>query len=99
MKKFSIALASLVIIAGCEQPRDSTMGAESLKPSISAEEARAIAKESYIFHYPLVYYYRTMYRQAIDPPSDTYRGFGKWLHLGVSSPADQDIPSPNNDSP
>ena len=66
---------------------------------LSVDEARAIAKEAYIFHYPLVYYYRTMYRQAIDPQSETYRGFGNWLHLGVSSPADQDIPSPNNDSP
>jgi hypothetical protein len=41
-----------------------------------------------------------MYRQAIDPSSESYRGgFGKWLNLGVATPADQDIPSPNNDSP
>ena len=56
----------------------------SAQGKVSPDEARAIAKEAYIFHYPLVYYYRTMYRQAIDPSSDTYRGFGKWLHLGVS---------------
>ncbi len=67
---------------------------------ITTEEASAIAKEAYIFYYPLVYYYRTMYRQSIDESSATYSGgFGKWLHFGTSSPADQDIPSPNNDSP
>jgi hypothetical protein len=49
---------------------------------ITAEEARAIAKEAYIFNYPLVMYYRTMYVQAIDPKSKSYSGgFGHWLHL------------------
>ncbi|WP_262414886.1 DUF1254 domain-containing protein [Paraburkholderia sp. UCT2] len=27
------------------------------------------------------------------------RAFGKWLHLGASSPADTDIVTPNNDTP
>jgi hypothetical protein len=64
------------------------------------EEARAIAKEAYIFNYPLVMMYRTMYLQAIDTASKSYSGgFGSWLHLGTSSPRDTDIVSPNNDSP
>ena len=42
------------------------------------EEARAIAKEAYIFNYPLVMMYRTMYLQAIDTTSKSYSGgFGK----------------------
>jgi hypothetical protein len=45
-------------------------------------------------------YYRTMYRQAIDPASETYSGgFGEWLHLGMSTPEDTDIVTPNNDTP
>ena len=67
---------------------------------ITPEEARSIAKEAYIFNYPLVLYYRTMYLQAIDKDSKSYSGgFGKWLHLGTSSPKDTDIVTPNNDSP
>jgi hypothetical protein len=63
-------------------------------------EARAIAKEAYTFAYPLVMYYRTMYMQAIDASSGSYSGgFGKWLHLGSSTPQDTDIVSPNNDTP
>jgi hypothetical protein len=63
-------------------------------------EARAIAKEAYTFAYPLVMYYRTMYMQAIDASSLSYSGgFGKWLHLGSSTPQDTDIVSPNNDTP
>jgi hypothetical protein len=72
------------------------VSADPLTPA----EARAIAKEAYIFNYPLVMYYRTMYIQAIDTTSDSYQGgFGTWLHLGTSSPKDTDIVSPNNDSP
>jgi len=67
---------------------------------VAPDEAKKIAKEAYIFNYPLVMMYRTMYLQAIDPKSKSYSGgFGKWLHLGTSSPKDTDIVSPNNDSP
>jgi hypothetical protein len=67
---------------------------------VTADEAKAIAKEAYVFTYPLVMMYRTMYLQAIDTKSKSYSGgFGKWLHLGTSSPKDTDIVSPNNDSP
>lgn len=61
----------------------------------TAEQARTVAKDAYIFTYPVVMNYRTMYMQAIK--SD--RAFGKWLHLGLSSPDDKDIVTPNNDTP
>jgi hypothetical protein len=67
---------------------------------VTPAEAKKIAKEAYIFNYPLVMMYRTMYLQAIDTKSKSYSGgFGKWLNLGTSSPKDTDIVSPNNDSP
>lgn len=62
---------------------------------VTPDRARAIAKEAYIFTYPVVMNYRTMYMQAIKGD----RAFGKWLHLGLSSPADKDIVTPNNDTP
>lgn len=61
----------------------------------SPQEIRAIAKDAYIFSYPVVMNYRTMYMQAIEGD----REFGKWLHLGLASPADTDIVTPNNDTP
>jgi hypothetical protein len=67
---------------------------------VTTDEARVIAKEAYIFNYSMVMMYRTMYVQSIDTTSKSYSGgFGKWLHLGTSSPKDTDIVSPNNDSP
>jgi hypothetical protein len=63
-------------------------------------DAKATAKEAYIFTYPLVMYYRTMYLQAIDTSASSYSGgFGRWLNLGTATPQDTDIVSPNNDTP
>ena len=66
-----------------------------LAQQMPAQQTAAIAKDAYIFCYPLVMNYRTMYAQAIAGD----RTFGKWVHLGVSSPTDKDIVTPNNDTP
>jgi hypothetical protein len=69
-------------------------------PKLSAEDARAIARDAYIFAYPLVLYYRTMYRQAIDAKSPSYAGgFGRWAHRKPATPASKDIVTPNIDTP
>jgi Protein of unknown function (DUF1254) len=61
---------------------------------------RDAARDSYIFTYPLVMMYRTMYLQAIDESSSTFSGgMGQWLHLGTATPADTDIVTPNTDTP
>jgi hypothetical protein len=39
---------------------------------VTPDEAKKIAKEAYIFNYPLVMMYRTMYLQAIDTKSKSY---------------------------
>ena len=87
-------LLCMVLLMSCSPAKEET------QIKLTADEAKAIAKEAYIFNYPLVMYYRTMYLQAIDPQSKSYSGgFGKWLHLGTSTPKDTDIVAPNNDSP
>lgn len=62
--------------------------------SIDNKTIQENAKEAYIFTFPLVMNYRTMYAQAIENGS-----FGQWLHLNLSSPKDTDIVTPNNDTP
>jgi hypothetical protein len=67
---------------------------------VTPAEARAIAKDAYIFSYPLALQYRTMYVQAIDAKSKEYvGGFGKYRHYGMSTPDNKDIVTPNNDTP
>ncbi|MCP9847655.1 DUF1254 domain-containing protein [Synechococcus sp. Lug-A] len=70
---------------------------QSLIASVTSDPqaARCLARDAYIFTYPLVMNYRTMFMQAIDED----KAMGKWLHLGLSSPADTDIVTPNNDTP
>ena len=59
------------------------MNSSSSTVHLTAQQARTYAKDAYIFTYPLVLNYRTMFRQAIKQGA-----FGKWLHLGFASPAD-----------
>ena len=66
---------------------------------ISPADARAIAKDAYVFAYPLVLYYRTMYRQAVDAKSPSYvGGFGHWGHRHTATPSSRDVVTPNVDT-
>jgi len=38
---------------------------------VSAEETRGIAREAYLYAFPLVETYKTLYKQAIDPAART----------------------------
>ena len=65
--------------------------------TVPPAEVRRIAKDAFVFSYPLVLHYRTMYRQAIDPRAKEYvGGFGTYRHYGMSSPENKDIVTPNN---
>ncbi len=89
--RFTMALFAAITI-----PVVSAQAASTVAPA----EARRIAKDAYIFSYPLVLHYRTLYLQAIDPTAKEYvGGFGKFRHYGMSSPDNKDIVTPNNTTP
>jgi hypothetical protein len=77
------------------RPSLSREGLPEQKSNLSNTQVVALARDAYVFAYPLVMNYRTMYMQAIMGDGR----FGKWLHLGLSSPADTAIVTPNNDTP
>lgn len=67
---------------------------------LSGNEIKELVKETYIFTYPLVMQYYTMYKHSLDPKSIEFTGgFGKFLHYGLVKPGDMDIVAPNNDTP
>jgi hypothetical protein len=68
---------------------------------VTAEEARAIAKEAYIYGFPAVDSYRIQYAYFVDDKNPEYKA--PWNHLKniprVYTPADTAIQTPNSDTP
>lgn len=67
--------------------------------ALTADEVRKLAKEAYVFGYPLIENYRTMFFFAVDKSSPEYRGpFNTFIHMGRPySPVDS-VAAPNNDT-
>jgi hypothetical protein len=76
-----------------------TLSANNLPLSVA--DARAIAKEAYIYGFPLAANYQTMYKQAIDTSGSDYRGAFNTLHSSksVATPDDKFVVTPNSDTP
>jgi len=77
----------LALIPGCSSPP-------------TPEEAGTIAEEAYIFAYPMLENYKTMYAQAVDKSSPAYRAtFNEIYHMSNLLDADfTEVVTPNNDT-
>ena len=68
---------------------------------VTHAEARAIAKEAYIYGYPLVDSYRVEYSYFVDRQSPEFKA--PWNHItnipSVYTPADTAVQTPNSDTP
>jgi hypothetical protein len=69
--------------------------------ALTPEEARAIAKEAYIYGYPMVDSYRIEYGYFVDKKDPEYKGSWNEIHNTprVYTPADKAIQTPNSDTP
>jgi hypothetical protein len=76
-------------------------GDVSISNSLTPQEARSIAKEAYIYAFPMAANYQTMYKQAIDENSPDYRGVFNSLNSSksVATPEDKFVVTPNSDTP
>ncbi|OKP63818.1 cell envelope protein [Ensifer adhaerens] len=68
---------------------------------VSTEEARAIAKEAYVWGFPLVDSYRIQHSYFVDTSSPEYKGAWNEVHntARVYTPDDKAIQTPNSDTP
>jgi len=68
---------------------------------ITPAEARSIAKEAYIYGYPMVDGYRVQYAYFVDRQNPEYKGPWNQVHsmARVFTPEDRAIVSPNSDTP
>ena len=69
--------------------------------SVSVSEAQKVASEAYLYAYPMLYNYKTLFQQVMDPSFPGYiGGFNRFRHYHRGfTPADTDIVTPNNDTP
>src|SRR5678810_490961 len=68
---------------------------------ITPEEARAIAKEAYIYGFPMVDNYRIQYAYYVDAADKEYKGGWNEVHniARVYTPEDKAVQTPNSDTP
>ena len=90
------ALRKTVVLAACLGWSVATFPAAAQ----DAGEISKIAEEAYIFAYPLLYNYKTLYTQTQEAEFPGYiGGFERYRHYSRPySPQDTDIVTPNNDT-
>lgn len=88
--KFLAVIIGFLILSGCNK-------SDKLPPS----EAKKIAKEAYIYGFPLVMNYKTLYANSINQNSGDYKGAfnQKSCEARLFTPEDQAIVTPNSDTP
>jgi len=95
-KSVALALAAFVsLLVSCNDTGKAPEG------SLTASEARSIAKEVYIYGFPMVANYNTMYKQAIDTTSKDHQAPFNTLKSSrsVATPEDKFVVTPNSDTP
>lgn len=92
LKSFALAAAMLAALL----PE-----AVRAQEEVSPEQVRAIAKEAYIYGYPMVDSYRIQYAYFVDTTSPEYRAPWNRLHSfsRVFTPEDKAVQTPNADTP
>ena len=89
--KSILSILFIPLLIGCHQKT----------PELTPAEAKEIAKEAYIYGFPLVLNYKTMYSYSIDKESPEFKGDFNQLGCAarVYTPEDKAVITPNSDTP
>src|SRR5205823_13512521 len=95
-----LALATVLALNITSRAADVTP-ADSSAVALTKEEARAIAKEAYIYGFPLVDNYRIQYGYFVDTKNPEFKTTWNKIHNvpRVYTPKDTAIQTPNSDTP
>lgn len=105
IRRLGVVLALVLVIAGCNTKEGSKETTTSSAPppvaAVTPEEARAIAKEAYIYGFPIVDTYRVQYSYFVNKEDPEYKGGWNEIHntARVYTPEDKAIQTPNSDTP
>ncbi|MDE1179005.1 DUF1254 domain-containing protein [Paraburkholderia sp.] len=97
----SLLLGTVVYHATPPLLAQTASGAAPDAIAATPDEARGIAKDAFIYAYPMLFNYKTLYEQVVDSKSKSYvGGFGKFRHYSQPyGPENKEIVTPNNDTP
>jgi hypothetical protein len=92
------------LLAACstKNSEQTTTAAPPPSPAaVTPDQARAIAKEAYIYGFPMVDNYRVQYAYFVNKEDPEYKGGWNEIHntAGVYTPEDTAIQTPNSDTP
>ena len=102
MKKFLFVLFAICIqFSSCGKKDDSTKVSGDKSSSDQTDATKTIAKNAFIYGYPMIEMYGIMYAYNVDTKSPQYKGpFNKIVNVPrVFTPADKAIVTPNSDTP
>ncbi|MBU8974680.1 DUF1254 domain-containing protein [Lysobacter sp. MMG2] len=89
------------LLPGCRRDAPDPAPASGTAVTATPEEARKIARDAYVYGYPMVEMYRIIHAYSIDKANPLYRGpFNTLLNFDrVFTPDDTAIVTPNADTP
>jgi hypothetical protein len=104
VKRLLAFAAILTLLAGCTANKGDNASSSAPPPTSAAvtpDGARAIAKEAYIYGFPMVDNYRVMYSYFVNKQDPEYKGGWNEIHSAarVYTPDDKTIQTPNSDTP
>ncbi len=87
-----LGAAALLALAACAPADDA---------SLTEAEAKSIAKEAWVYGFPMVVNYKTLNMYTVDKSSPEYKGPLNylWCEARVFTPADKAVVTPNADTP
>ena len=91
--------AAFIVLAACAKD-GARPSSKNATEAVTPEEATAIAEEAYIYAFPMLENYRTMYAQAVDRSAPGYLApFNELVpKTQLLGPEFKDIVRPNNDT-
>jgi hypothetical protein len=104
IRRTFVVLALFALLAGCSTKGSEEAPKSSPPPSAAAvtpEQARAIAKDAYIYGFPMVDSYRVQHSYFVNKEDPEYKGGWNQIHntARVYTPADTAVQTPNSDTP
>ena len=93
-------LTAVAFVVACNRGQSDTDSSTGDEANLSADDVKAIAEEAYVYAYPMLENYRTMFLQAIDRSAPSYLApFNELTHKSeLLGPEFKDIVRPNNDT-